>query len=223
MNDSPADQQSTGPAAREQTRTHRGLTLALFLLILLLAVILRTYNLGGQSLWNDEGTSVALAQRGLMTIAQEFLDSSARIDTTGVLPLASVVRATVEVIRTGQQHGSIRDGEPLAMTAALHGALLHGCLGRPVYHRTATDSIAPGERFWTAPLARAESAQTCPSDPARSAREAHQRDDAGAGCGEASRRYWDAWPSSLRAGTAGLDQLQCRPRWPICTVRVLGG
>jgi 4-amino-4-deoxy-L-arabinose transferase-like glycosyltransferase len=36
-----------------------------------LAVALRTYNLGGQSLWNDEGTSVALAQRDLATITHD--------------------------------------------------------------------------------------------------------------------------------------------------------
>ncbi|MFH1085526.1 MAG: glycosyltransferase family 39 protein, partial [Chloroflexota bacterium] len=37
--------------------------------ILGLAIGLRFYRLGAQSLWNDEGTSVALAQRDLPTIA----------------------------------------------------------------------------------------------------------------------------------------------------------
>jgi mannosyltransferase len=41
------------------------------LLILLLAFGLRFYGLGAQSLWNDEGTSVVLAQRDLVTIAHD--------------------------------------------------------------------------------------------------------------------------------------------------------
>lgn len=40
------------------------------LAILLLALGLRLYHLDAQSLWNDEGTSVALAQRDLVTIAR---------------------------------------------------------------------------------------------------------------------------------------------------------
>jgi len=43
----------------------------LLLLILLLALGLRLYGLDAQSLWNDEGTSVALAQRDLGTIARD--------------------------------------------------------------------------------------------------------------------------------------------------------
>jgi uncharacterized membrane protein len=39
-------------------------------LILLLAALLRFYNLSGQSLWADEGNSVALAQRGFVEIAR---------------------------------------------------------------------------------------------------------------------------------------------------------
>ncbi len=39
-------------------------------LILLLAAILRFYNLSGQSLWADEGNSVALARRGFIEIAR---------------------------------------------------------------------------------------------------------------------------------------------------------
>jgi len=41
------------------------------LAILLLASCLRFYRLDGQSLWNDEGTSVAVAQRDLATIARD--------------------------------------------------------------------------------------------------------------------------------------------------------
>ncbi len=42
----------------------------ILLTILLLALALRCYRLGVQSLWNDEGTSVALAQRDLATITR---------------------------------------------------------------------------------------------------------------------------------------------------------
>lgn len=48
----------------------RGLELALLAAVLLLALGLRLYRLDAQSLWNDEGTSVALAQRDLATIAR---------------------------------------------------------------------------------------------------------------------------------------------------------
>ncbi|MHB9034921.1 MAG: glycosyltransferase family 39 protein [Anaerolineae bacterium] len=41
---------------------------ALLLVILLLAAALRFYHLGTQSLWNDEGTTVALVQRDIPTI-----------------------------------------------------------------------------------------------------------------------------------------------------------
>jgi uncharacterized membrane protein len=46
-------------------------TTLLLLLVLLLALGLRLYGLDAQSLWNDEGTSVAIAQRSLVTIAQD--------------------------------------------------------------------------------------------------------------------------------------------------------
>jgi len=39
-------------------------------ILLVLAAALRFYRLDAQSLWNDEGTSVALAQRDLATIAR---------------------------------------------------------------------------------------------------------------------------------------------------------
>ena len=42
----------------------------LLVLVLLLALGLRFYRIEAQSLWNDEGTSVALAQRDLLTIAR---------------------------------------------------------------------------------------------------------------------------------------------------------
>jgi 4-amino-4-deoxy-L-arabinose transferase-like glycosyltransferase len=71
MNESPTGRQTTDPPPKKQDGAQRGLTVVLFLLILLLAAVLRTYNLGGQSLWNDEGTSVALAQRGLAAIARD--------------------------------------------------------------------------------------------------------------------------------------------------------
>jgi len=43
----------------------------LLVAILLLALGLRLFNLDAQSLWNDEGTSVAVAQRDLATIARD--------------------------------------------------------------------------------------------------------------------------------------------------------
>ena len=49
----------------------RWLPTLLLLLILLLAFGLRFYGLDAQSLWNDEGTSIALAQRDLATIARD--------------------------------------------------------------------------------------------------------------------------------------------------------
>jgi mannosyltransferase len=49
----------------------RQITTALLLLILLLAFGLRFYRLDAQSFWNDEGTSVAVAQRDLVTIARD--------------------------------------------------------------------------------------------------------------------------------------------------------
>ena len=56
----------------EQNASRKGLfTAGLLVLILLLAFGLRFYRLGDQSLWNDEGTSVALAQRDLVSIARD--------------------------------------------------------------------------------------------------------------------------------------------------------
>ncbi len=52
-------------------RRQRLITAVFLVAILLLAFGLRFYRLGAQSLWNDEGTSVALAQRDLITITQD--------------------------------------------------------------------------------------------------------------------------------------------------------
>jgi mannosyltransferase len=59
------------PLLDEMNIQQRQITTGLFLLILLLAFGLRFYSLGAQSLWNDEGTSVAMAQRDLITIARD--------------------------------------------------------------------------------------------------------------------------------------------------------
>ncbi len=48
-----------------------GLVLLLVLLILVSAAAVRFYNLGGQSLWSDEGNSAALASRSLPQIARD--------------------------------------------------------------------------------------------------------------------------------------------------------
>lgn len=55
-----------GSSGRRQS-----LAAGLLLLILLLSLGLRFYRLGAQSLWNDEGTSVAVAQRSFATIARD--------------------------------------------------------------------------------------------------------------------------------------------------------
>jgi mannosyltransferase len=54
-----------------QRRSQKLIIGILLLLILLLAFGLRFYHLGAQSFWNDEGTSVAMAQRDLVTIARD--------------------------------------------------------------------------------------------------------------------------------------------------------
>lgn len=53
---------------KSPSRRWEGLALALLLIV---ALSLRFYRVGAQSLWNDEGTSVALAQRDLATIARD--------------------------------------------------------------------------------------------------------------------------------------------------------
>lgn len=66
MNSHPSPHETTEPGDRQ-----RALVCALLVLILLLASVLRFYHLDAQSLWNDEGSSVALAQRDLVTIARD--------------------------------------------------------------------------------------------------------------------------------------------------------
>ena len=87
----------------------------------------------------------------LLVIAREFLDRSGRIEEATTLPLAGVVAQTVAVIRAGQAVGAVGNGDPLALTAALHGALLHGVLGRRVYTRVA-DREVPAT--WTDDIVR---------------------------------------------------------------------
>ncbi len=86
----------------------------------------------------------------LLVVAQEFLDRSERIDEARVFPLAGVVRDTVAALDAGQRDGTIPPGDPVAMTAALHGALLFGVLGRGVY--TATAGHRPQD--WDVEIAR---------------------------------------------------------------------
>ena len=92
----------------------------------------------------------------LAIIAHEFLDQSGRIDAADVLPLAGVVKDTVAILKAGQQSGTIRGGDPVAMTAALHGALIIGCIGRAVYRRTSDDATAAegSAEGWEAELTR---------------------------------------------------------------------
>ena len=63
-------QRSNAPTSQPINR-RRYLTIGLLFFILLLALALRLYNIDAQSLWNDEGTSVAVAQRSLVTIARD--------------------------------------------------------------------------------------------------------------------------------------------------------
>ena len=96
------------------------------------------------SLHRDRPTALAI-------IAHEFLDRSGRIDDAEVLPLAGVVGTTVAILEAGQDDGTVRPGDPVAMTAAMHGALIVGAVGQPVYTRTA--GVRPSDE-WEAELAR---------------------------------------------------------------------
>lgn len=96
------------------------------------------------SLHRDRPAAVAI-------IAHEFLDRSGRIEDADVLPLEGVVADTVSALAAGQRDGSIRPGDPVAMTAALHGAVIIGALGRTVYQRTTGMSSADD---WDGELAR---------------------------------------------------------------------
>ncbi|MEM7342724.1 MAG: TetR/AcrR family transcriptional regulator [Chloroflexota bacterium] len=83
-------------------------------------------------------------------IAHEFLDQSGRIEGAEFLPLAGVVEDTVAILQAGQRAEVVRPGDPIAMTAALHGALIIGCIGRTVYHRTGG---VPSSDAWETELA----------------------------------------------------------------------
>ena len=87
----------------------------------------------------------------LAIVAHEFLDSSGRIESAEVLPLERAATDTVAVLQAGQRDGTIRPGNPVAMTAALHGALIIGVVGRAVYRRTTRTEYADD---WEAELAR---------------------------------------------------------------------
>lgn len=96
------------------------------------------------SLYRERPSAMAI-------IAHEFLDQSGRIEDAEFLPLAEVVEDTVKMLQTGQQSGTVRQGDPVAMTAALHGVLIIGCLGRTVYQRTGGGLSSED---WEAELAR---------------------------------------------------------------------
>lgn len=96
------------------------------------------------SLHQDRPTALAI-------VAHEFLDRSGRIQDAEVLPLSGVVGSTVAALEAGQRQGTIRPGDPVAMTAAMHGALIVGCLGHTVYLRTTGTRSANG---WEEELAR---------------------------------------------------------------------
>ena len=84
-------------------------------------------------------------------IAHEFLDQSGRIEDAEFLPLAGVVEDTIAILQAGQLAGTVRQGDPIAMTAALHGTIIIGCLGRTVYRRTGGESSS---NAWELELAR---------------------------------------------------------------------
>ena len=69
-------------------------------------------------------------------IAHEFLDQSGRIEGAEILPLAGIVKDTIAILQAGQKAGTVRHGDPVAMTAAFHGAIIIGSLGRTIYGRT---------------------------------------------------------------------------------------
>ena len=84
-------------------------------------------------------------------IAHEFLDQSGRIEQAEILPLAGIVEDTIAILQAGQTAGTIRAGDPVVMTAALHGAIIIGCLGRTVYQRTGGKQTSED---WEAELAK---------------------------------------------------------------------
>ena len=109
----------------------------LLLLTLLLAFGLRFYGLGAQSFWNDEGTSVALAQRDLVTIARDaahdihpplyywLLSGWVRLFGTAEAPVRSLsaLLAVVVVVLTfalGRRLAGPWIGLAAALLAAVH-------------------------------------------------------------------------------------------------------
>lgn len=80
----------------------------------------------------------------VMIIAQEFLDASTRIAEAGTLPLAGVIRDTMSVVEAGQALGRVRRGDPLAVVATIHGALIYGVLGTVVLGRIVDGGIDEG-------------------------------------------------------------------------------
>ena len=87
---------------------------------------------------------------GMAIIAHEFLDQSGRIEEAEILPLAGIVEDTITILKAGQAAGAIRQGDPVPMTAALHGAIIIGCLGRTIYGRTGGENASEN---WGAELA----------------------------------------------------------------------
>lgn len=96
------------------------------------------------SLYRERPNAIAI-------IAHEFLDRSGRIEGAEFLPLAGVVRDTIAIIEAGQKAGTIRPGNATAMTAACHGAIIIGCLGRTIYRRTGVNYSAED---WESEIAR---------------------------------------------------------------------
>lgn len=96
-------------------------------------------------------------------VTHEFLDQSGRIEEAEFLPLATVVGDTIAVLKAGQRAGTIREGNPIAMTAALHGVIIIGCLGYTVYQRTGGVSSSGEMVFnhWEKELARSARACVC--------------------------------------------------------------
>lgn len=87
---------------------------------------------------------------GMAIIAHEFLDQSGRIEEAEILPLAGIVEDTVKILKAGQAAGTIRQGDPVPMTAAMHGSIIIGCLGRTIYGRTGGEADSEN---WGAELA----------------------------------------------------------------------
>lgn len=76
-----------------------------------------------------------------MIISREFLDRTGRIEKADAFPLAGVVRDTVSVLEAGQADGTVRQGNPVALAAALHGVMLQGLVSQSVYTRTAGSTV----------------------------------------------------------------------------------